>query len=262
MNGEGPDARGVIVTGGARGIGRAIADRFVRGGDRVLLVDLDAEAALAAAEQLGPAARAHVADIADPDQRAGVVAAALETWRRVDVLVNNAAYHGPRVPLADLADHDLHQVVTTNLVATMALARDAAPHLPDGGAILNIASIQELLPLEHHVAYIASKGGITAATRALAVELGPRGIRVSSVHPGVIDTPSMAQDRQRRGLPAELEHHDSPTLLRRSGRPEDVAEAVWFLASDAAGFITGAALTVDGGRSISRRPDPLLQEDQ
>jgi|SRR5690606_16643648 len=249
-----------IVTGGARGIGRAVVERFVAGGHRVVLVDVDDAAATEAAEASGPAVRAVAADLADDAQRARIVPETMDAFGRVDVVVNNAASLGERRPLIELADADIRRVIETNLVATTALSRDAAAHLPRGGAVINIASIQELMPLATHAAYVATKGGISALTRALAVELGPRGVRVNAVRPGVIATPSMAMSRRELGLGEALEEETSPTLLRRSGRPQDVAEAVWFLASEAAGFITGTSLTVDGGRSISRRPDPLEQE--
>jgi NAD(P)-dependent dehydrogenase (short-subunit alcohol dehydrogenase family) len=151
---------------------------------------------------------------------------------------------------------DLRTVLDTNLAAAALLGRDAAADMVrrGAGAIVNVTSIQEHLPLATHVAYVASKGGISALTRAMAAELSPLGIRVNAVAPGVVDTPGMRdQPALRNGDGAAT----PATLLRRAGTPEEVADAIAFLASPAAAYITGTVLRVDGGRALSRFPDPL-----
>lgn len=252
-----------LVTGGASGIGRAIVERLVRNGWAVTFVDRDRNAGAAAAAEIheqGGQCQFECADLADRSQRNELVAKTLEAWGRLDFLVNNAADIGARLSLLDLTEEDWDRVIETNLTASAFLARDAARAMLDGGgAIVNLATIQERLPLPAHVSYVASKGGVSALTRSLAIELGPYGIRVNAVVPGVIQTAGMAEEREHVGLGSAMHDVSQPWLLPRAGLPEDVAGAVAFLGSADAGFITGSTVTVDGGRSLSRKTDPLAE---
>ncbi|MFD4976357.1 SDR family NAD(P)-dependent oxidoreductase [Streptomyces sp. NPDC058424] len=246
--------RVAVVTGAAQGIGRAIATRLSAEGATVVLVDREDEVAKVAAG-LGTATHV-VADLADPAQCQSVVPQVVARHGRVDVLVNNAAVLGRRYTLFDLGVDEWRRVLETNVTSAMVLGRDAARDMVarGSGAIVNMASIQERLPVSTHTAYVTSKGGISALTRAMAVELSPLGIRVNAVAPGVIDSPSMVETLQERASDTNV---TPPTLLRRFGRPEEVAAAVAFLCSAEAAYITGAILPVDGGRTLSRYADPL-----
>ncbi len=262
-----------LVTGASGGIGLAVARRLASESCRVVLTDIDANRLNQALARLsGPAAdvAAELADLAKPDERDRLVPKVLERWGRIDVLVNNAADHGTRTPFLDLPAGEWERVFATNVTATAALCRAAAHDMVTrgSGSIVNITSVQIDLPVPTYAAYVSSKGAIAALTRALAVELSPRGVRVNAVAPGVIATESFrgALARGRRAAAPSDEpqpptsHTPAATLLGRHGSSEELAAAVAFLASDDASFVTGTILRVDGGRSISRRSDPFQIE--
>lgn len=258
-----------LVTGAAGGIGLAICQRFAMEGARVLMSDLDGARLTAAAEALrqqGGEVAAMVADLANKNERDQLVPALLRRWGRLDILINNAAFHGARQAFLDAAEEEFEQIFLVNVMAAAALCRAAAKVMAaqGTGAIVNIGSIQAKLPVPSYAAYVASKGAIAALTRALAVELAPDGIRVNAVLPGVIATDSFREALEAGKTPQNTSQNtpqNTPVaaLLARQGEAGEVAAAVAFLASGEAAFITGAALAVDGGRSISRRPDPLEQ---
>jgi 3alpha(or 20beta)-hydroxysteroid dehydrogenase len=236
-----------IVTGGARGIGEAIVRRFVAEGARVIIADLDKDLASALASELGDAARFVEADVTQEDAWLRLIAAADE-WDGLDVLVNNAGGAlGPRLMAeGDLKHH--RAVVALNLDSTWLGMRAAIAAMKrrSGGAIVNISSIDGLVGMEALSSYSAAKFGVTGLTRSVALEVGKDNIRVNSVHPGFIATPLLLAAPPERLK--EYEQAVAPQPIARLGRPDEIAGAVVFFASDDSSFCTGSSLVVDGGR--------------
>jgi 3-oxoacyl-[acyl-carrier protein] reductase len=237
-----------IVTGGARGIGRAIAERLVEEGASVLIADrAGAEDAAAAIRAAGGEARAHACDLADADAIPAMVRAAVETLGGAHILVNNAGVEfGGGVFDVTPEVWDAH--LDINLRAAFFAAQAASLWMRDhgGGAIVNVASIQGGVFSGRFVPYTTSKAGVRGLTGSLAVALSPYGIRVNAVAPGWTDTAMNHAGDDRAEIAARL----AQIPLGRIGRPEDTAEAVAFLAGPRAAYITGQVLAVDGGRSL------------
>ena len=231
-----------IVTGAAGGIGRAIARRLTADALPVLLVDVD-PAVQGVAREVGGAAL--VVDLRSPGSANQAVAAAREHFGRLTVVVNNAGV-GPLVPFAESTPEHLDEVMDINFGAVQRLCRAAVPALLEGGggAIVNLASLAGLLGYGRLSSYGASKGAVIALTRTLAVELGRQGIRCNAVAPGPTRTRAL-----ERLSDQQVASRLTRIPLGRLGEPEDVAEAVAFLASSQASYITGQVLCVDGGSS-------------
>jgi 3-oxoacyl-[acyl-carrier protein] reductase len=234
-----------IVTGGSRGIGRAIVELLAAAGMDVLLTyrqDAAAAADVVAAGQ-GLKIAAEPLDVRDGAACTALVERVVERAGQIDLLVNNAGVIRDN-PVTALEDEEFRIVLETNTVGTFNMTRAVAPHMVARrrGKIINVSSVAGEKGGRGQSNYAASKGAINAFTRAVAVELAPRGITVNAVAPGVIET-EMSRDVRERAGEAVL----SRILLRRIGRPTEAAYAVWFLASRYADYITGEILHVDGG---------------
>ena len=234
-----------IVTGGSRGIGRAIVHTLAAAGMDVTFTYLDNAGAAAetTAAASGGKVTAEAVDVRDSCACAALAEKVADRAGRIDLLVNNAGVIRDN-PLAALEDEELRAVLDTNVTGTFNTTRAVAPHMVSRrrGKIINISSVSGEKGGRGQTNYAASKGAINAFTRSLAVELAPRGITVNAVAPGVIETGMSREVRERAG-----DQVLSRILLRRIGRPEEVAHAVWFLASSYADYITGEILHVDGG---------------
>lgn len=235
-----------LITGGARGIGRATAARFVEEGARVAVADRDRAAAEATARELGPSAFAVELDVSDRQSVTRTVDAVLAQAERIDVLINNAGITRDAT-LAKTSDEAWDAVIAVNLTGTFNVTRAVAPHMiaRGKGAIVNAASIVGVLGNFGQSNYVATKSGVIGLTRVWARELGRKGVRVNCIAPGFIATEMTA------AMPAEaLDGMKQRTPLGRLGQPEDVARAYAFLASDDASFIHGQVIGVDGGLVI------------
>jgi NAD(P)-dependent dehydrogenase (short-subunit alcohol dehydrogenase family) len=242
-----------LVTGAASGIGAATAARLGRDGGTVVAVDRDAgglEATLRRVAEAGGQGHAVAADLSEPGAAERIVAACIDAAGRLDVLVP-AAGITRRGTAAETSDDDWEAVVGVDLTAVFRCCRAAIPVMRDngGGAIVTVGSAWGVVAGPQTVAYAAAKGGVVNLTRALAIDHGPDGIRVNCVCPGDIDTPLMREELRLVGLDPEAEMASSAAgrPVGRVGRPEDVAAAIAFLASEDAGYITGTTLVMDGG---------------
>jgi 3-oxoacyl-[acyl-carrier protein] reductase len=239
--------KAVIVTGGSRGIGRAVVERFAADGANVTFFFRDNATAAAEVVAGGRAAEQRIAaeqvDVRDAAGCAAAVERVVERCGRVDVLVNNAGVIRDNL-LALLEDEDVRTVLETNVGGVFNVTRAVVPHMiaKRAGKIINLSSVAGDKGGRGQTNYAASKGAINALTRALAVELASRRITVNAVAPGVIET---EMSREIRELAADEVR--ARILLRRFGTPQDVAHAVWFLASRYADYVTGQVLHVDGG---------------
>ena len=234
-----------IVTGGSGGIGRAIVQMLAAAGMDVVFTYRGNTAAAEALVAAGPEGKvtSEVVDIRDSAACNAFAEKVFERFGRIDLLVNNAGVIRDN-PLTALEDDDIKTVIDTNVIGTFNMARAVAPFMVSKrrGRIVNISSVAGEKGGRGQTNYAASKGAINAFTRSLAVELAPRNITVNAVAPGVIETEMSRTVRELAG-----DAVTSRILLKRIGKPEEIAHAVWFLASRYASYITGQVLHVDGG---------------
>jgi len=239
-----------IITGAARGQGEAEARLFAALGAQVVLTDVLVDEGEAVAASIGAAARFRRHDVGSESDWRTTVELALSEFGRIDALVNNAAICTVE-PLLDHTAESWERQLRVNLIGPFLGTKAVVEPMRavGGGSIINVSSQAGLQGLAGYSAYGASKWGLRGFSKVAAIELGPMGIRVNTVYPGMIDTPMVAHLPIERGLGG---HPGAP--LTRVGAPEEVAEVVAFLASDASSYMTGADLAVDGGASAGRIP--------
>ncbi len=245
-------ARAAVVTGAASGIGRAIAARLARAGASIAVVDLDERAGAetaAAIEREGGSALFVRADVSRSADCRQAVERVVERFGRLDVLVNNAGIIR-RADVTEISEDEWDRVMAVNLKSVFLMSKYAVAVMAKagGGAIVNVSSGWGLKGGPRAVAYCASKGGVVLLTRAMAIDHGAAGIRVNCVCPGDTDTGMLRNEARQLGEDVERFLAESASRpLGRVARPEEIAEAVLYLASDAASFVTGTTLVVDGG---------------
>lgn len=237
-------SRVAIVTGGAGGIGLATARRFAADGLHVVVADLNEEkarAAAAALKQTGATEAVGVAcDVSDAAQVEAAVQTTLARFGRLDVVVNNAGLMSFKA-IPDLTTADWTRILGVDLLGAFHFIREAFRHMPQGGAIVNVSSVHAVETEPLVAPYAAAKAALLSLTRSAALEGAARKIRVNAVLPGAVDTPMLWDNPN---VKAGIEKIDRDDV----GRPEDIAEVIFFLASPAAAFVQGAAVRVDGGR--------------
>lgn len=244
------EGKTAIVTGGASGFGAGIARKFADEGARVMIVDVNAEGAAAMAKELGNGAVSHACNVADGVSVAELAKAVQAQLGDLDILVNNAGVTHKPTPLEDVSEEDFDRVFAVNCKSVYLLARAFVPAMKGrGGAILNVASTAGISPRPNLNWYNASKGWMITATKTMAVELAPSGVRVNAICPVAGETPLLSSF-MGEDTPEMRAKFLSTIPLGRFSTPEDMGNAAAFLCSDEAGMITGVAMEIDGGRCI------------
>jgi 3-oxoacyl-[acyl-carrier protein] reductase len=249
---RGLDGKGVLVSGGSSGIGLAAAQRFLEEGSRVFIAGLEpgeVDAAVAGLRDLGEVTGL-ACDVSQEAEVARLAAAADAALGGVDVLANNAGT-SRRAPFLEITAAEWDRIIAVNLRGMFLVAQAVTAQMVrrgTGGVVVNMSSINGIAGEEDYAHYNASKGGVLLLTKTMAVELGPQGIRVNALCPGYISTPLNAAISAGLDPGFEEAYARDRIPLRRTGRPEEVAAAYAFLASDDASFINGAGLVIDGGQ--------------
>ncbi len=231
-----------VVTGGGSGIGRAACVRFAAEGGKVCVVDLNeahGNETVQAITQAGGESIFAKTNVADSPAVQAAIKVTLDKWGKVDVVVNDAAMM-TFSPLVDTPEEDWERVMGVNLRSVFLFCKYAVPHMPEGGAIVNISSVHAHETTKNVVPYATSKGGMEAFTRGFSEELADRKIRINCIAPGAVNTPMLWNNPNVKSGAEKVEG--------AIGEPDDIAAAILFLAADEARFITGTTLVVDGGR--------------
>jgi NAD(P)-dependent dehydrogenase (short-subunit alcohol dehydrogenase family) len=242
-----------LVTGGATGIGRAIALRFAQEGAAVVIADINIAQGRETAAQ---ASGLFVAcDTAQPDQVQAAVKQTVGSNGGLDILVNSAAHLGGHHDVAAMPEEEWRAVLSVTLDGVYHASKYAVPEMVrrGGGSIIHIASVEGMMGVAGHAAYVTGKSALFGLTRSMAIDYGKQRIRVNAISPGIIDT-GRPDLQLRKQDPAIMQFWRDMTVLDRMGQPEEVAAAALFLASDEASYITGQNLAVDGGWTIGHLP--------
>ncbi len=244
------EGKSALVTGGASGFGRGIAERFAAEGARVAVLDLNGDGAREVAEAIGGVPI--TADVSDGDDVARAFADAAEALGRIDILVNNAGWSHRNQPLTEVDFDTYRRVFAINVDSIYHFTQVAVPHWRGlgGGTLVNIGSTAGISPRAGLTWYNASKGAVNTLTRSLAVELAPDGIRVNAVAPVMGETALLETFMGQPDTPENRKRFLATIPIGRFSTPADVAGAALFLASDDASLVTGVILEVDGGRTI------------
>jgi NAD(P)-dependent dehydrogenase (short-subunit alcohol dehydrogenase family) len=241
--------RVAIITGGGSGIGLAIAEKFTTNKILTIIVGRDEEKLKKAKEQLGECCFAMPCDMSKLDCIPVLVKNIMEKFGQIDILVNNAGINMKK-EFTEVTDEEFQKIITTNLCSVFAMSREVVKEMlkKGSGSIIHISSMAAQYGLPKVIAYSASKTAIDGMTRAMAVELSPKGIRINAIAPGFIETEMTAKALNTD--PERKQKVFGRTPMGYMGKPDDIGEAALFLASDAAKYITGVVLPVDGGNSI------------
>jgi NAD(P)-dependent dehydrogenase (short-subunit alcohol dehydrogenase family) len=238
-----------IITGGGSGIGLAIAEKFIASGIHTVIVGRDEEKLANAKQQLGELCYPMACDVSALSTIPALVEKIFTQFGQIDILVNNAGINMKK-DFTEVTDEDFQQVITTNLTSVFSISREVVKKMliKGSGSIIHISSMAAQYGLPRVIAYSASKTAIDGMTRAMAVELSPKGIRVNAIAPGFIETAMTAKALNTD--PERKQKVFGRTPMGYMGQPSDIGDAALFLASDGAKYITGVVLPVDGGNSI------------
>ena len=238
-----------IVTGGASGLGLAITKKLVENDIRTVMIGRNEQKLKDAAATLGGLCNYKVLDLADLKAIPQLISAITEEFGQIDILINNAGINQKK-PITEVTDEDFQHIIQTNLTSVFVISREVAKAMlqQKNGCIINISSMAAQYGIPYVIAYTAAKTAIEGITRAMAVELSPQGIRVNCVAPGFIATDMSAKALDND--PQRKQKVVSRTPMGKLGEPDDVAGAVLYLVSEAAKYVTGVILQVDGGNSI------------
>jgi dehydrogenase/reductase SDR family protein 4 len=235
-----------VVTGASRGIGKAIAAAFAREGARVVICGRKQETLDQVAREIGPSVKPIACHVGRADQIQSMVAATMGEFGRIDILVNNAATNVSFGPCLEVDEAQFDKMIEVNLKSTFRLIKAIAPGMCErgSGSIINIASISGIRPQFHSLLYSMTKAALMMMTQSYALELGPKGVRVNAIAPGLIQT-VLSEHYWKDEAQREKSLGKQP--IRRIGQPEDIAEVAVLLASDRGSYITGQTLVADGG---------------
>lgn len=244
-----------VISGGASGIGQSLAIEYAKAGINTVVNYYpsdphDVQQTVDAVEEAGAECSAVAGDVSKTEDVNALMEAAIEKFGRIDIVVANAGIVRTNT-IEEMTDDDWFALLDVDLSGVMRMFRAAAPHLPEGGTMIGVSSISGgVYGWDNHSHYAAAKAGVVGLVRSVAVELGPRGIRVNAVVPGLIESPQSLDEKNSLGK-SGLEAAAQNIPLRRAGQVAEVAQAIQFLTSDAASYITGQEIVIDGGLTVS-----------